>query len=151
MLIEYAQHMFLLRNKKNNFPLRSLKWNIKTEIPVKRYVCTQDLECVTEKYFSYFSTKTYVVFTQKNRLNETVLLSTKNICWKLWVRKYLQFFAENFCIPKPEVLRNCFFFIQSLVQPISNNCTFSRIMGGKSKFPKPRNSNLISCIIYSQT
>ena len=29
------------------------------------------LECVTDKYFSYFSTKTYVVGTQKNRLNET--------------------------------------------------------------------------------
>ena len=26
--------------------------------------------------FSYFSTKTYVVVAQKNRLNETVLLST---------------------------------------------------------------------------
>ena len=32
-------------------------------------------ECVFEKHFSYFSTKTYVVGTQKNRLNETVLLS----------------------------------------------------------------------------
>ena len=31
-------------------------------------------------YFSYFSTKTYDVGTQKNRLNETVLLSTQNIC-----------------------------------------------------------------------
>ena len=30
--------------------------------------------------FFYFSTKTYVVGTQKNRLNETVLLSTQNIC-----------------------------------------------------------------------
>ena len=30
--------------------------------------------------FSYFSTKTYVVGTQKNRLNETVHLSTQNIC-----------------------------------------------------------------------
>ena len=29
--------------------------------------------------FSYFSSKTYVVGNQKNRLNETVLLSTKNI------------------------------------------------------------------------
>ena len=29
--------------------------------------------------FIYFSTKTYVVGTQKNRLHETVLLSTKNI------------------------------------------------------------------------
>ena len=28
--------------------------------------------------FSYFSTQTYVVSTQKNRLNETVLLSTQN-------------------------------------------------------------------------
>ena len=30
--------------------------------------------------FPYFSTKIYVVGTQKNRLNETVLLSTQNIC-----------------------------------------------------------------------
>ena len=30
-----------------------------------------------ETYFSYFSAKTYVVGTQKNRLYETVLLSTK--------------------------------------------------------------------------
>ena len=37
-------------------------------------------ECVTEKQFSQFSTKTYVVGTQKNRLNETILLSTQNIC-----------------------------------------------------------------------
>ena len=33
-----------------------------------------------KKKVSYFSTKTYVVGTQKNRLNETVLLSTQNIC-----------------------------------------------------------------------
>ena len=31
-------------------------------------------------FFSYFSTKTYVVGTQKSGLNETVLLSTQNIC-----------------------------------------------------------------------
>ena len=30
--------------------------------------------------FSYFYINTYVVGTQKNRLNETVLLSTQNIC-----------------------------------------------------------------------
>ena len=30
--------------------------------------------------FSYFSTDTYVVGTQKNRLDETVLLSTHNTC-----------------------------------------------------------------------
>ena len=32
-----------------------------------------------KKYLSYFSTKTYVVGTQKNGLNETVLLSAQNI------------------------------------------------------------------------
>ena len=37
-------------------------------------------ECIPKNLFSYFSTKTYVVGTQKNRLNETVLLSTQNIC-----------------------------------------------------------------------
>ena len=37
-------------------------------------------ESVPEKYFFHFSPKTYVVGTQKNRLNETVLLSTQNIC-----------------------------------------------------------------------
>ena len=35
---------------------------------------------LTEQSFSYFLTKTYVVGTQKNRLNETTLLSTKNTC-----------------------------------------------------------------------
>ena len=30
--------------------------------------------------FSYFSTKTYIVGTQKNTLNELVLLSTQNLC-----------------------------------------------------------------------
>ena len=33
---------------------------------------------VIENYFSYFSTKIYVVGTQENSLNETVLLSTQN-------------------------------------------------------------------------
>ena len=42
--------------------------------------------------------------TQKNRLNETVLLSTQNMCLKLWVRKYLQFYAENICLSKPASL-----------------------------------------------
>ena len=32
--------------------------------------------CITKIKFSYSSTKTYVVGTQKNRLNETVLLGT---------------------------------------------------------------------------
>ena len=50
--------------------------------------CASDVkECVIENCFSYLSTKTYVVGTQKNRLNETVLLSTQNICLNLWIRK----------------------------------------------------------------
>ena len=40
-------------------------------------------KCAYQKIFSYFLTKTYVVVgTQKNRLNETVLLSTQNLCFK---------------------------------------------------------------------
>ena len=35
---------------------------------------------LTEKWNSYFSTKTYVVGTKKNRLNEKILLSSQNIC-----------------------------------------------------------------------
>ena len=38
-----------------------------------------DIE-ILDKYFLYFSSKTYVVGTQKNRLNETDLLSTQNTC-----------------------------------------------------------------------
>ena len=34
-----------------------------------------------ENYFYFFSTKTYVVGTQKNRLDETVLLSNQNTCF----------------------------------------------------------------------
>ena len=34
-------------------------------------------ECLQSNKLSHFSTKTYVVGTQKNRRNETVLLSTK--------------------------------------------------------------------------
>ena len=36
----------------------------------------------------------YVVGTQKNSLNETVLLSIENKCLNWWVRKYLHFYAQ---------------------------------------------------------
>ena len=36
--------------------------------------------CTKKKKKSYFLTKAYVVGTLKNRLNETVLLSTQSIC-----------------------------------------------------------------------
>ena len=38
------------------------------------------LKCVSENCFSYFSTKTHVVGTQKNRLNEMVPFKTQNAC-----------------------------------------------------------------------
>ena len=63
-------------------------------------------ESIAKIWFSYFSIETYVVGTQKNRLNETVLLSNHNICYNEWVRKYLQFYAENFCLFKPVVKEN---------------------------------------------
>ena len=34
--------------------------------------------------------------TQKNRLNETVLFSTQNMCFNLWVRKEIQFMLNTF-------------------------------------------------------
>ena len=44
--------------------------------------------CIAEfNYFLYFSSKIYVVDTQKNRLNETVLLSIQNTCFKLMSKK----------------------------------------------------------------
>ena len=44
------------------------------------FVCEQGLLLrVCNKKKSYFSTKTYVVGTQKNHLNEMVLLSTQNM------------------------------------------------------------------------
>ena len=42
-----------------------------------------------EKSFSYLYTKTYVVGNQKNRLNETVLLSIQSIMLKLMGKKIL--------------------------------------------------------------
>ena len=38
-----------------------------------------------------FSTKTYIVCTQKNRLYEKVPLRTQNKCWNWWIIKYSQF------------------------------------------------------------
>ena len=37
-------------------------------------------ECILKKYFLYFSSKTYVVGNQNNRLNQTFLLTTQNTC-----------------------------------------------------------------------
>ena len=60
------------------------------------------------KIIILFLNQNNVVGTQKNRLNETVLLSTQNI----YVRKYAQFYAENFCLSKPLV----YFILLSLIK-----------------------------------
>ena len=43
------------------------------------YLSGHQIRVVLEIYYLYFLSKTYVVGTQKNRLNEMVLLSTQNI------------------------------------------------------------------------
>ena len=61
---------------------------------------------VIENYNFHFSTKTYVVGTQKNRLNETVLLSTQNTCFNWLVRKYLQFCARKVSLSETHGIDN---------------------------------------------
>ena len=46
--------------------------------------------------FSYFPTETCVLGTQKNRLNETVLLSTQYTCLSCCERKLSQFYKQKF-------------------------------------------------------
>ena len=54
-------------------------------------------ECITKIFFFLISQpKHYVVGTQKNCLNERVLLSIQNICYNWRIRKYLQFYAKIF-------------------------------------------------------
>ena len=59
--------MFWLRNKKSIFHLAR----------------PPDKECVLEKHFLHFSPKTYVVGTQKNRLNEMVIFEHPKHMFKL--------------------------------------------------------------------
>ena len=49
----------------------------------------------------------YAVGTQKNRINEMVLLSIQNICSNCWIRKYLQFYTQKFFLSKQYVLLTC--------------------------------------------
>ena len=60
------------------------------------YSWRKGLNTIFENWFSYFSIKTCVVGTQKNRLNETVLLSTQNTCLNWCVRKWFQFYVKHF-------------------------------------------------------
>ena len=51
-----------------------------TMVGIRKSITGLQLRVRNENLIFYFSTKTYVVGTQKNRLNETVLLGTQNIC-----------------------------------------------------------------------
>ena len=42
--------------------------------------------CINE-IFSYYSTASYFVSTQKNHLSEVILLSNQNPCLNPWIRK----------------------------------------------------------------
>ena len=58
-----------------------MRQKIKHLLNVKcKYRAGLEIRVPTGKLFSSFSTKTYVVEAQKNRLNETVLFSTQNTC-----------------------------------------------------------------------
>ena len=88
--------------------------------------------------FSYFSTKTYVVGTQENRLNETVLLSTQKTCLNRWIRKLSQFLAQIFAYLDPWklcwpiyqfiiiiILKMLIFIICARLNPLPALITFS--------------------------
>ena len=57
----------------------------------KKYPQGQALECIIGNYFSYLSTQTYVVDTQKYLLGDTILLSTGDKCLEKRNEIILQF------------------------------------------------------------
>ena len=73
-----------------------------------------------KNYFSYFSTKTYVVGTQKNCLNETVLLSTQNTRMGSKVMPLANFYRNFRREDKTHTL-----YVFSILSPINRciNCT----------------------------
>ena len=56
-------------------------------------------DCVPSNQLSYFSTKTYVVGAQKNRRNETVLLST-NYRFNLMIKKIFKKISSKVCLSR---------------------------------------------------
>ena len=78
--------------------ISSLFWFPKAGTTLENVVPSGLERRVNKNYFVHFSTKTYVVGTQKKHLSEMVVLSTRNKCLKLWIRKYSQFYAESICL-----------------------------------------------------
>ena len=58
-------------------------WHFKVKLPLIKLIGSDKQKCLSIKVsiFSYPSNEKYVVGAQKNRLVETVLLSTHNICF----------------------------------------------------------------------
>ena len=104
-----------------HFPIGILGqvWDLIVSIPDLCTLTYLSKECVTTIYFSYFSTKTYVVGTQKNRLTETetVFLSTENML-KLMCKKIFTFLRWTFfCEPRhvrEETMRSRIFTLKLL-------------------------------------
>ena len=69
----------------------------------KLYVPGPQIRVRNWKLFSYFSTKTYVVGAQRNRLNDLLLLSTQNLCLNWVIRKYSQLHAKKLYVPGPQI------------------------------------------------
>ena len=66
----------------------------------------------------------YVIGTQKNLLNETVLLSTQKLMLKLMGKKITIFYAQKFCLSKPMLDNFCdnLVSILTLFPPVTKNC-----------------------------
>ena len=60
--------------------LRLFIWVCTVKVPVKGLPVYDGLNSDFQKIFFLFSTKSYVVGTQKYRFNATVLLSIQNMC-----------------------------------------------------------------------
>ena len=67
------QHLYMIPQARQSVLQAKVCYNVL----LHKYLTGFQKECVIEDYFSDYSIKTYVVGTQKDRLNETVLLSTK--------------------------------------------------------------------------
>ena len=68
-------------------------------------------EYVVENYFSQFSTKTYVVGTQKNNHNEMVLLNTQSTCLNYGKENILQFYPQKDSLSGPMIWAFLYYFI----------------------------------------
>ena len=72
----------------SRYNLKNVDWDVKNQIKIKQNIklnktFSQIIKACLQirELFFYFSSKTFVAGTQKNHLNEMVLLSTKNTCF----------------------------------------------------------------------